>query len=193
MLFFSTDFYIESEPGQKLGFLPGVAESLVRANFQKWQNQMSNKKNEPISCSITESSTQYNKNQEVAKKLSEKAPKVAQFPESYNGAVRDNYSWSQTISDIDVLINVPTAIFSAKDLKVDITSENVSISVNTNCLIDSNLAGEHISSKKSSKWTNIFNGKLSFKTRKEESLWSLIPGQHISVSTLTKIKFTFLL
>jgi len=30
-------------------------------------------------------------------------------PESYNGAVRDNYSWSQSISDVDVHVMVYTS------------------------------------------------------------------------------------
>jgi len=27
-------------------------------------------------------------------------------PESYNGAVRDNYSWSQSITDVDIHVKV---------------------------------------------------------------------------------------
>jgi len=27
-------------------------------------------------------------------------------PESYNGAVRDNYSWSQSINDVDIRVKV---------------------------------------------------------------------------------------
>lgn len=27
-------------------------------------------------------------------------------PESYNGAIRDNYSWSQSITDVDIRVNV---------------------------------------------------------------------------------------
>ena len=111
---------------------------------------------------------------------------MTQPSESYNGAVRDNYSWSQTISDLDVIINVPSSVLSAKDLKVDITSENINISVNTKCLTESKETEKFISENidSSSRWTNIFNGKLSFKTRKEESLWSFIPGQHVSVSLI---------
>jgi len=33
-------------------------------------------------------------------------------PESYNGAVRDNYSWSQSITDVDVRVTVFVRFFS---------------------------------------------------------------------------------
>jgi len=33
-------------------------------------------------------------------------------PESYNGAIRDNYSWSQSITDLDVHVMVSFKLFS---------------------------------------------------------------------------------
>jgi len=37
-------------------------------------------------------------------------------PESYNGAVRDNYSWSQSISDVDVRVMVLYTFFNLYNL-----------------------------------------------------------------------------
>ena len=33
-------------------------------------------------------------------------------PESYNGAVRDNYSWSQSITDVDIRVTVCVTFLS---------------------------------------------------------------------------------
>ena len=33
-------------------------------------------------------------------------------PESYNGAIRDNYSWSQSITDVDVRVKVGNFVHS---------------------------------------------------------------------------------
>ena len=34
----STDFYVESDPSEKLGFPPGVSEQLVVNTLRKWQS-----------------------------------------------------------------------------------------------------------------------------------------------------------
>ncbi|XP_050346369.1 nudC domain-containing protein 3 [Nymphalis io] len=47
--------------------------------------------------------------------------------ESYNGAIRENYTWSQTIMDIDVTIKLPPDITSSKDLKVTINPGHICV------------------------------------------------------------------
>ena len=39
-------------------------------------------------------------------------------PESYNGAVRDNYSWSQSITDTDVRVKVKWFIFAQYSIHI---------------------------------------------------------------------------
>ena len=46
--------------------------------------------------------------------------------ESWNGAVRDNYTWSQTLTDLDVRVIVPKGT-TAKDLKIDITTSHLKV------------------------------------------------------------------
>ncbi|XP_022122721.1 nudC domain-containing protein 3 [Pieris rapae] len=50
-----------------------------------------------------------------------------QNSESYNGAVRDKYTWSQTITDLDVILNLPSNVRSAKDLNVIINPGDISV------------------------------------------------------------------
>ncbi|GBP38410.1 NudC domain-containing protein 3 [Eumeta japonica] len=47
--------------------------------------------------------------------------------ESYNGAIREKYSWSQTITDLDVSVTLPLDIMSAKDVSVSINPEYINI------------------------------------------------------------------
>ena len=56
------------------------------------------------------------------------AKKLEPLPEVYNGAKTDQYSWSQTMTDLDVAVIVPENV-TAKDLKVDIRSDHLKITV----------------------------------------------------------------
>lgn len=98
--------------------------------------------------------------------------------DSYNGAVRENYTWSQTISDIDVLVKLPSCIRTAKDLRVQLDSKEIKIEARTS-RVEQN---QEIEECRYFIWSTIFKGELRFKIRKDESMWSIVPGQHISVS-----------
>lgn len=106
--------------------------------------------------------------------------KTDHMSDSYNGAIRDNYVWTQTLNDLDVLVKIPEHIKTSKDtIKVNISSDEIKIDV------------KPLNSSADCEWHNIFNGKLSFKIRKDESIWSIEPGKHINVHPLC-IRFSFL-
>ena len=59
----------------------------------------------------------------------EKSEKTAAFnlsSDTYNGAVMENYRWSQTITDIDVRVPVPPGT-TAKNVRVDIRSDYLKV------------------------------------------------------------------
>ncbi|XP_014608691.1 PREDICTED: nudC domain-containing protein 3 [Polistes canadensis] len=93
--------------------------------------------------------------------------------DSYNGAIRDTYIWSQTITDVDVLIKLPKITLKPKDLRVTIETQRIKIEA---------LQGYETCNKVIDKldWTTIFEGELIFKTKKDESIWSLVSG-YISI------------
>lgn len=96
--------------------------------------------------------------------------KIDHISDSYNGAIRENYTWSQTLNDLDVIVKIPKHIKASKDtVKVDINSNEIKID------------GKPSVSSTNSKWENIFNGKFSFKIRRDESIWSIEAGKQISV------------
>nr|CAH8846032.1 unnamed protein product [Trichobilharzia regenti] len=45
----------------------------------------------------------------------------------YNGAVRDNYTWSQTVKDIDIKIKIPDNVVNARDVSVNIERKHIRI------------------------------------------------------------------
>lgn len=97
--------------------------------------------------------------------------------DSYNGAIRDTYVWSQTITDIDVLVKLPKSSLKAKELKVNIEAQKIKVDART-VAIKGTMQGldTRNENSKESEWTNIFEGELMFKTKKDESIWSLVPG-----------------
>ena len=68
------------------------------------------------------------KEQPVTKKEEAPTKKLEPPLEVFNGARTDKYSWSQTMTDLDVAVVVPENV-TAKDLKVDIRSDHLKVTV----------------------------------------------------------------
>ncbi|XP_054080936.1 nudC domain-containing protein 3 isoform X2 [Rissa tridactyla] len=83
-------------------------------------------------------------------------------PDSYNGAVRENYAWSQDFSDLEIKVPVPKHVVKGKQVSVDISNSTIRVAV---------LEG--------SSQRVLMEGKLTHKINTESSLWSLEPGKCI--------------
>ncbi|CAH2037787.1 unnamed protein product, partial [Iphiclides podalirius] len=81
---------------------------------------------------------------------------VQKNSESYNGAVREKYSWAQTITDLDVTIKLPSDIKS-KNLKVSINNRDICVQCNN---------GEV-----------IIKDSLPYKIKAFDSVWSVSEGK----------------
>ncbi|PKU33009.1 nudc domain-containing protein 3 [Limosa lapponica baueri] len=86
-------------------------------------------------------------------------------PDSYNGAVRENYAWSQDFSDLEIKVPVPKHIVKGKQVSVDITNSTIRVAV---------LEG--------SSQRVLMEGKLTHKINTESSLWSLEPGKCVLIN-----------
>ncbi|XP_067203109.1 nudC domain-containing protein 3 isoform X2 [Linepithema humile] len=195
--FYTGDFYIESNSEQKLGFPPGIAEKLLMNSMHKWKHNAPAIQKTTTSDKTISNNSNVSQPNELSSIQSEDyrhIPPVVQeieidscskldninplsiqsfetdhISDSYNGAVRENYVWTQTLNDLDVLIKIPEYIKTSKNIKVNISLDEIKIDVKT------------FNSLEDSKWDNIFSGKLSFKIRKDESIWSLVAGKHINI------------
>ncbi|XP_004839968.1 nudC domain-containing protein 3 isoform X1 [Heterocephalus glaber] len=90
-------------------------------------------------------------------------------PDSYNGAVRENYTWSQDYTDLEVRVPVPKHVVKGKQVSVALSSGSIRVAM-------AEEGGERV----------LMEGKLTHKINTESSLWSLEPGKCVLVN-LSKV------
>ncbi|EDL40573.1 nudC domain-containing protein 3 isoform 1 [Mus musculus] len=90
-------------------------------------------------------------------------------PDSYNGAIRENYIWSQDYTDLEVRVPVPKHVMKGKQVSVALSSGTIRVA-----MVEEN--GERV----------LMEGKLTHKINTESSLWSLEPGRCVLVN-LSKV------
>ncbi|KAG7476881.1 hypothetical protein MATL_G00087470 [Megalops atlanticus] len=133
---------------------PPVSEQAPPSNPEP----VSNEAGEPAEMGPTESSTG----------TAATASGQEQFqtnPDSYNGAVRDNYSWSQDYTDVEVRVHVPTHVRRGKQVSVSLQAGSVRVAV-----------------REGAAETVLMEGELTHKINTENSLWSLEPGRCVLLS-----------
>ncbi|XP_057310356.1 nudC domain-containing protein 3-like [Hydractinia symbiolongicarpus] len=204
-----TDFFrLMHKKDDKLGFPPGVARKTVLKIFDKYQqivlqndplHHKEDKKEAarpPPKQSIQTSSTsipteipnvahevEVNTEQKTERKTSSLESSETDFTEAasqsnpsnsndcFNGGKTDRYTWSQSISDVDILIPVPSFVKKSKDLSIDIKPEHLKVRLKKNLPADCKL-----------KDNLLIEGDLTNRIICEDSLWSLTPGEQISIN-----------
>lgn len=86
-------------------------------------------------------------------------------PDSYNGAVRENYTWSQDYTDLELKVPVPRHVVKGRQVSVALGSSSIRVAVLEQ-------SGERV----------LMEGKFTHKVNTEGSVWSLEPGKCILVS-----------
>uniref|UniRef100_A0A8C2YPX7 NudC domain-containing protein 3 n=2 Tax=Chinchilla lanigera TaxID=34839 RepID=A0A8C2YPX7_CHILA len=90
-------------------------------------------------------------------------------PDSYNGAVRENYTWSQDYTDLEVRVPVPKHVVKGKQVSVALSSSSIRVAM-----------------LEEGRERVLMEGKLTHKINTESSLWSLEPGKCVLVN-LSKV------
>ncbi|KAG8574550.1 hypothetical protein GDO81_009226 [Engystomops pustulosus] len=85
--------------------------------------------------------------------------------DSYNGAVRKNYTWSQDYSDLEIKVPVPKDVVKGRQVSLDLRSTCIRVAVRDS-------QGERV----------LMDGNFTHKINAETSLWSLEPGKCISIN-----------
>jgi len=91
-------------------------------------------------------------------------------PDTYNGAARDNYSWGQTIKDLDLRIKVHPSIKKGKSVRVAIKDDRIKVEVESD-----------------GRFETLIDSELKWKIHPTNSFWALIPGDHVHIN-LEKIQ-----
>ncbi|XP_026076176.1 nudC domain-containing protein 3-like [Carassius auratus] len=89
--------------------------------------------------------------------------------DSYNGAVREKYTWSQDYTDVEVRVHVQPNIVKGRQVSVDLQSGRVRVALNEE-------GSQRV----------LMEGEFTHKINTENSLWSLEPGRCVLLS-LSKI------
>jgi len=89
----------------------------------------------------------------------------------FNGGKTDKYCWSQTLTDVDIKIPIPSFVTASKDLNIEINSRSLNVSLKNEPPRDSDVKSKL-----------LISGQLSEKIRTDESLWSLSPGEHVEIN-----------
>nr|XP_018667772.1 nudC domain-containing protein 3-like isoform X2 [Ciona intestinalis] len=196
-----TDFFRNmDDPKQKFGFPPGVAEKIILSYFTKYKTivdkmEAENKERQSKSKELTEVAqiVEIEDPPPSEKETTSEVPAVVKpkqstltkptnatndqtvfqsNPDSYNGAIRDRYQWSQNYDDVDVKIVVEKSVVKARQVKVEIQRKHLKVCVKAN---------------DTANYETIIDGELQHEVNKEESMWSLESGKNIQI-TLTKFK-----
>lgn len=85
--------------------------------------------------------------------------------DSYNGAVRENYSWSQDYTDVEVRVSVPKTVVKGRQVSVSLQTSSVRVCV-----------------KEGAEEKTLMEGEFTHKINTENSLWSLEPGSCVVLS-----------
>jgi hypothetical protein len=175
-LYKRTDFFlIQESPKGTYGFPQNEAKNMIARTFQKYDSIPKEvlKKNFETKEKIVKNPPpppplQLAKESKlnIAPSAVTSSPKTQEIfqnnPSSYNGAERDNYSWTQTIKDIDIKIPVKPEIKSSKDVKIKIDKQQLQVSTKS--------SGDY-----------LINDQLAWRIRPDDSTWSLFPGDHIQI------------
>ncbi|KAM9338253.1 nudC domain-containing protein 3 isoform 2-T2 [Symphorus nematophorus] len=86
-------------------------------------------------------------------------------PDSYNGAVRENYSWSQDYTDVEVRVFVPKTVVKGRQVRVSLQAGSLKV-----CVRDG------------AEEKTLMEGEFAHKINTENSLWSLEPGSCVLLS-----------
>ncbi|XP_078522910.1 nudC domain-containing protein 3 [Lissotriton helveticus] len=104
-------------------------------------------------------------NNEEPTSIPRKQDQFQRNPESYNGAVRENYVWSQDYNDLEIKVPVPKEIKKGKQVSVDLRSTSIRVAM-----------------KEGSSERVLMEGTLTHKINTETSLWSLEPGKCVVIN-----------
>lgn len=160
---YRTDFYhIAKDATAGVGLPEGLGEKLLRYTFCKWkpapldkvykENEIPAVVEEIVACSeqvIEESSSESQLLN--ADSVDPDQGETFSKSDSYNGATFESYCWSQTISDLDIVIKIPENV-SKKDIKVKILPNKISVKLKDKFILE---------------------GELYKKCRASEAMWSL--------------------
>jgi len=176
-----TDFFVEQTDKQsRYGFPPGVAMTMVQQVFDKHKKNRQRgsaelqRINEGKDKPVSQKKTTIPK-KPVEQKVLTTQEEFQANADSFNGAVRKNYSWSQNYDEVDVKVNLPPTIRKSKQVKVEIGRKHLLVEVEGEGrsvkLIDCDLQHEIRHNGDSTTWCMDAGKSLDISLEKVKNTW----------------------
>jgi len=177
-----TDFFVEQTDKQsKYGFPSGVAMNMVQQVFKK--HQLNRQRGSAELQKINEGKKVLSENKKktsiqkkpVEQKVLTTQEEFQSNADSYNGAVRKDYTWSQNYDEVDVKINLPAYIKKSKQVNIQIEKKHLLVEID-----DENSSNPR---------KKIINCELQHEVRQngDSTLWCMDAGKTLDI-TLEKSK-----
>ena len=116
-----TSFFQEVSEDNRFGLLPGRAKQMVEECFTK------HKDNEKESAFVLKEEIEAEKRKERISKMTQEDFNADQ--ESQNGAQREKYAWSQSVSEITVKFHIPSYIRKVKQVRVEYDDQHLAVEI----------------------------------------------------------------
>ena len=114
-----TSFFQEVSEDNRFGLLPGRAKQMVEECFTK------HKDNKKESAFVLKEEIEAEKRKERISKMTQEDFNADQ--ESHNGAQREKYTWSQSVSEISVKFHLPSYIKNKKQVRIEYDDQHLAI------------------------------------------------------------------
>lgn len=116
-------------------------------------------------------------------------PPSALDSDSYNGAMRDKYQWSQDYNDVEVRVFVPKEVVKGKQVSAGNgggngggnSGDETCVRAPTQVNVSLQSGGMRVCVRVGPEEQTLVEGKFSHKINTENSLWSLEPGKCVVV------------
>ena len=190
-----SDFFQLKPDGQVdsvVGFHPGQNKKLLLSVMSKWEKfaQEESEKNHKLSqadvpvavqheevVSSSSSNLSRNLNLNKSEKISPSHKKLEIAGDPVNGADQGTYKWSQTTSDLEIIVLVDKLVLKGNLVKVACTKNSIKVSLSGksrtgNPTFDSLISNGQV----------LVDGFLSNEIKPSEMIWNLMPGSHILIS-----------
>ncbi|XP_072028748.1 nudC domain-containing protein 3-like [Amphiura filiformis] len=147
------------------GPAPSMAQEVEVGSDEKAKGEGSSQQTkDPSTGSVSNEKAKEKDSEENVTDMSKTKPSLTPA-DTYNGALRDAYAWSQTLKDVDIKVFVPSNIKTAKQLSVEIKAEHIKVAT-----------------KDPGGPTVLLEAKVNSRINTEESMWSLDPGKYVQIN-----------
>lgn len=173
-LYRRSDFFQVKSDGQVesvVGFHPGQNKTLLLSVMNKWETFAKGERDKNYKLSQAGVPIAINEEEvgPVSESLQPPPSKTKVSPPSkveiendlVNGANQGSYQWSQTVTDLEIIVPVDKLVVKGSQIQVGCTKNSIKVVSDGHVLVD---------------------GELSNQIKPADMIWNLMPGSHVLIN-----------